>query len=93
MEPSISLWTAIILDGTLVHQSGTTTLLALRLLTLIIQSIRTGTKRTAMVRDQLGENKEVHGKVLEPFLGFYDVQLQALQALMEAMNKAYDIPL
>jgi hypothetical protein len=38
-------------------------------------------------------NKEVHGKVLEPFLGFYDVQLQALQALMEAMNKAYDIPL
>ena len=32
-------------------------------------------------------------QVLEPFLGFYDVQLEALQALMKAMNKAYDIPL
>ena len=29
---------------------------------------------------------------LDPFLGFYDVQLEALQALMKAMNKAYDIP-
>jgi len=40
----------------------------------------------------LWENKKVHGSTLEPFLGFYDVQLQALQALMKAMNKAYEIP-
>ena len=26
-------------------------------------------------------------------MGFYDVQLQALQALMKAIHKAYDIPL
>ena len=39
------------------------------------------------------ENKKVHGSTLDPFLGFYDVQLEALQALMKAMNKAYDIPL
>lgn len=40
----------------------------------------------------LWENKKVHGSTLDPFLGFYDVQLEALQALMKAMNKAYDIP-
>lgn len=40
----------------------------------------------------LWENKKVHGSTLDPFLGFYDVQLDALQALMKAMNKAYDIP-
>ena len=40
----------------------------------------------------LWENKKVHGSTLEPFLGFYDIQLEALQALMKAMNKAYDIP-
>jgi len=36
---------------------------------------------------------EVHGKKLEPFTGFYDVQLEALKALMEAVHKALDIPL
>ena len=41
----------------------------------------------------LWENKKVHGKYLDPFLGFYDVQLQALQALMKAIHTAYDIPL
>jgi hypothetical protein len=36
---------------------------------------------------------EVHGRKLEPFLGFYDVQLDALKALTKALNKAYEIPL
>jgi hypothetical protein len=36
--------------------------------------------------------KKVHNGVLEPFLGFYDVQLEALQALMEAMHNIYGIP-
>ena len=36
---------------------------------------------------------EVHGKKLEPFTGFYDVQMEALKALMEAVHKALDIPL
>ena len=41
----------------------------------------------------LWETKRFMAQYLEPFLGFYDVQLEALQALMKAMNKAYDIPL
>ena len=36
---------------------------------------------------------EVHGKKLEPFTGFYDVQMEALKALMEAVHEALDIPL
>jgi hypothetical protein len=36
---------------------------------------------------------EVHGRTLEPFLGFYDVQLRALAALWEACSFACDIPL
>ena len=39
------------------------------------------------------DKAKVHGKVLKPFLGFYDVQLQALKALMEAVHKAAGIPL
>ena len=35
----------------------------------------------------------VHGKKLDPFLGFYDVQLEALAALWEACSFACDIPL
>jgi len=38
-------------------------------------------------------NVEVHGKKLKPFLGFYDVQLDALKALTKALHNAYDIPL
>lgn len=34
-------------------------------------------------------NKQVHGKTLEPFLGFYDVQIRALEALIEAVHFAY----
>lgn len=34
----------------------------------------------------------VHGKKLKPFLGFYDVQLQALLALWKAVGTYYDIP-
>ena len=37
--------------------------------------------------------KKVHGSYLEPFLGFYDVQLEALKALMKAVNEATGIPL
>lgn len=36
---------------------------------------------------------ECQGKVLEDFLGFYDVQLQALSALWEAVSSATGIPL
>ena len=38
-------------------------------------------------------NVEVHGRTLEPFLGFYPWQEQAFQALAKALHKAYDIPL
>ena len=31
---------------------------------------------------------EVHGKKFEPFMDFYDVQKEALKALMEAVHKA-----
>jgi len=36
---------------------------------------------------------QVHGKNLDPFLGFYSVQEQALQALIKVLHKVYDIPL
>ena len=39
------------------------------------------------------KEKKVHGKYLEPFMGFYDVQLNALKALMKAINEATGIPL
>ena len=39
------------------------------------------------------KEKKVHGSYLEPFLGFYDVQLDALKALMKAVNEATGIPL
>jgi len=38
-------------------------------------------------------NAEVHGKKLKPFLGFYDVQIDAFKALTKALHKAYNIPL
>ena len=34
-----------------------------------------------------------HGRELKPFMGFYHVQLQALTALYEAINKGHGIPL
>lgn len=37
--------------------------------------------------------KKVHGGKLGDFLGFYDVQLEALKALWKSINDAYDIPL
>ena len=36
---------------------------------------------------------KVHGKILEPFLGFYPVQVEAFKALAKALHKVYDIPL
>ena len=38
------------------------------------------------------ENTWVHGKKLEPFLGFYPKQLEALKALWKAVHKGADIP-
>lgn len=38
------------------------------------------------------EDVEVHGRRLEPFLGFYPVQLEALKALIKSLNKAHNIP-
>lgn len=39
------------------------------------------------------ENAKVHGQSLEPFTGFYPVQIQALQALWSSINKGINIPL
>jgi peptidoglycan hydrolase-like protein with peptidoglycan-binding domain len=39
------------------------------------------------------EDGWVHGNKLDPFLGFYPVQLEALKALWASVNKALDIPL
>ena len=39
------------------------------------------------------KDAQVHGKTLDPFLGFYEVQENALAALWEAVSYAYDIPL
>lgn len=41
----------------------------------------------------LMENVKCHGKNMKPFLGFYDVQLQALQALWLAVHEGLHIPL
>ena len=38
-------------------------------------------------------NAKVHGRKLKPFLGFYDVQIEAFKALTKALHNAYDIPL
>jgi len=38
-------------------------------------------------------NAEIHGKKIEPFLGFYKIQLNALAALWEATSRACGIPL
>ena len=35
----------------------------------------------------------MHGKSMKPFLGFYDVQMEAAQALWQAMNVGLEIPL
>ena len=34
----------------------------------------------------------MHGKKLDPFLGFYPAQIEALKALWKAINSATDIP-
>ena len=39
------------------------------------------------------ENAQVHGKTLDPFTGFYPVQIQALQALWKAIHEGVGIPL
>jgi hypothetical protein len=39
------------------------------------------------------ENATVHGQTLEPFTGFYPVQIEALQALWKALNEGLGIPL
>ena len=41
----------------------------------------------------IAENVKVHGKTLEPFLDFYPVQVQALQALWKAIHIGVNIPL
>ena len=39
------------------------------------------------------EGETIHGKSMKPFTGFYDVQIQALQALWKAIHEGLDIPL
>ena len=36
---------------------------------------------------------KVHGRKLDPFLGFYPIQLEALKALTKSVCKAHDIPM
>jgi len=40
----------------------------------------------------LVENAWVHGSELDPFLGFYPAQIEALKALWKAIHKATGIP-
>lgn len=49
-------------------------------------------KRKGFGERPLIENAQVHGKTLEPFMGFYPVQLQALQALWKAVHEGVNIP-
>lgn len=56
-------------------------------------------KHQAWYKRNVGEERPlitdavVHGKKLDPFTGFYPQQLDALKALMRAVNKATGIPL
>ena len=50
-------------------------------------------KRKGFGARPIWSNQYVHGKRLNPFLGFYDVQLDALAALWEAVSFATGIPL
>jgi len=38
------------------------------------------------------ENESCHGRPMKTFMGFYDVQIQALQALWKAVHAGLDIP-
>jgi len=50
-------------------------------------------KKNGFGERPLVEGATVHGKPMKPFMDFYDVQKQALKALMEAVHSALDIPL
>ena len=50
-------------------------------------------KKNGFGERPLVEGATVHGKPMKPFMEFYDVQKQALKALMEAVHSALDIPL
>ena len=50
-------------------------------------------KRNGFGERPVWSDAKVHGKTLKPFLGFYDVQLDALAALYEAISRACSIPL
>ena len=41
----------------------------------------------------LWKDVEVHGRTLKPFLGFYDVQMEATAAIWKAIHDAYGMPL
>lgn len=50
-------------------------------------------KRNGFGERPVMTDARVHGKKLKPFLGFYDVQLEALAALYDAISRACGIPL
>ncbi len=50
--------------------------------------VKQGLGERPMINDAV-----VHGQKLDPFTGFYPVQLEALKALMKSINKATGIPL
>tara|TARA_R110002020_G_C15916170_1_gene742399 strand:- start:61 stop:507 length:447 start_codon:yes stop_codon:yes gene_type:complete len=49
-------------------------------------------KKNGFGERPLIEDAWVHGKKLDPFLGFYPEQIKALKALWKAIHKAIDIP-
>ena len=50
-------------------------------------------KRKGFGERPLIEGAQVHGKTLEPFMDFYPIQIQALQALWKAIHEGVGIPL
>tara|TARA_B100000282_G_C31678153_1_gene465408 strand:- start:158 stop:1057 length:900 start_codon:yes stop_codon:yes gene_type:complete len=50
-------------------------------------------KRKGFGERPMIEGAQVHGKTLDPFMGFYPIQIQALQALWKAVHLGINIPL
>jgi len=50
-------------------------------------------KRKGFGERPIIEGAQVHGKTLDPFTGFYPVQIKALQALWKAIHEGIGIPL
>jgi len=49
-------------------------------------------KKMGLEERPIVEGAVVHGRKLDPFLGFYEVQLKALKALWKAIHEAHGVP-